>query len=170
MLLHIRVSAGKRQLNFSVTRHLTDVTNGHVLAREMNAVPISPLCPLIYITAFQSSQMFCNETNTARHLTRFNYILGDKSPQETDNHPYLRVHITKGLTRNKHIHQIIATANHTLAFVRRNLYSAPTYYGRDRFESTASAGRRIPSASPIDLPLAISEDPLTSSAKGDGRG
>ena len=31
--------------------------------------------------------------------------------------------------------------------------------GRDRFESTASAGRRIPSASPIDLP--IPEDPLS---------
>ena len=41
--------------------------------------------------------------------------------------------------------------------------------GRDRFESTASAGRRIHSASPIDLPLAIPEDPLPSSAKGGGR-
>ena len=37
-----------------------------------------------------------------------------------------------------------------------------------RFESTASAGRRIPSASPIDLPLSIPEDPLPSSAKGGG--
>ena len=43
------------------------------------------------------------------------------------------------------------------------------YIGRDRFESTTSAGRRIHSASPIDLPLAIPEDPLPSSAKGGGR-
>ena len=50
-------------------------------------------------------------------------ILGDKSLQETDNHPYLGVHITKDLTWNKHIHQITATANRTLAFVRRNIYS-----------------------------------------------
>ena len=32
--------------------------------------------------------------------------------------------------------------------------------GRDRFESTASAERRIHSVSPIDLPLPIPEDPL----------
>ena len=41
--------------------------------------------------------------------------------------------------------------------------------GRDRFESTASAGRRMPPASPIDLPVPIPEDPLPSSAKGGGR-
>ena len=41
--------------------------------------------------------------------------------------------------------------------------------GRDRFESTASAGRRISSANPIDLPLPIPEDPLPSSAKRGGR-
>ena len=41
--------------------------------------------------------------------------------------------------------------------------------GRDRFESTASAGRRMPHASPIDLPGPIPEDPLPSSAKGGGR-
>ena len=41
--------------------------------------------------------------------------------------------------------------------------------GRDGFESTASAGRRIPPVSPIDLPLPIPEDPLSSTAKGGGR-
>ena len=63
----------------------------------------------------------------ARHLTRFNYILGDTLLQETDNHPYRGVHITKDLTWNKHIHHITATANRTLAFVRRNLYSCPQH-------------------------------------------
>ena len=45
------------------------------------------------------------------------------------------------------------------------------HLGRDRFESTASAGRRMPPASPIDLPvgLPIPEDPLPSSAKGGGK-
>ena len=60
----------------------------------------------------------------ARHMARFNYILGDKSLQETDNHPY---YITKDLTWNKHIHQSTATANCTLAFVRRNIYSCPQH-------------------------------------------
>ena len=46
----------------------------------------------------------------------------------------------------------------------------PAHLGRDRFESTASAGRRIPSASPIYLPLPIPEDPIPSFAKGGGRG
>ena len=40
---------------------------------------------------------------------------------------------------------------------------------RNRFDSTVSVGRRIPSASQIDLSLAIPEDPLPSSTKGGGR-
>ena len=43
------------------------------------------------------------------------------------------------------------------------------YLGRDRFESTASTGRRISPVIPIDLPQPIPEDPLPSSAKGGGR-
>ena len=49
--------------------------------------------------------------------------------------------------------------------VRTLRHFGPTH----RFESAVSAGRKIPSASPIDLPLSIPEDPLPSSAKG-GRG
>ena len=60
-------------------------------------------------------------------MTRFNYTLGDKSLQETDNHPYLGVHITKDLTWNKHIHQITSTTIRTIAFARRNLYSCPQH-------------------------------------------
>ena len=43
------------------------------------------------------------------------------------------------------------------------------HIGRDRFDPTASAGRRIPSASPIDLPEPIPEDPLPSSTPLRGR-
>ena len=53
-----------------------------------------------------------------------------------------------------------------------NALYVPSYkqdIGRDRFESTASAGRRMLHASPIDLPGPIPEDPLPSSAKGGGR-
>ena len=64
---------------------------------------------------FQSKKYVVMRLTHARHLTRFNYILGDKPRQETDNHPYLGVHITKDLTWIKHIHQITASSNRTHA-------------------------------------------------------
>ena len=93
----------------------------------------SPLSRLKFTDEYDSQmhfnplKCFVMRLTHARHTTRFNYILGDKSLQETDNHPYLGVDITKDLTRNKHIHQITATANRTLACVRRNLYSCPQH-------------------------------------------
>ena len=82
---------------------------------------------------FNPKKCFVMRLTHARHMTRFNYILGDKSLQETDNHPYLGVHITNDLTWNKHIHQITATANRTLAFVRRNLYSCPQHIKKSAY-------------------------------------
>ena len=79
---------------------------------------------------FNRQQYFLMRLTYGRHLTRFNYILGDKTLQETDSHPYLGVHTTKDLTMNKHIHQITATANRgpTIAFVRSsNLYPCPQH-------------------------------------------
>ena len=82
----------------------------------------------------RTPKCFVMRLTHAGHLTRFNYILGDKLLQETDNHPYdLGVHITKDLTWNKHIHQITATANRTLAFVRRNLYSCPKHIKKSAY-------------------------------------
>ena len=40
---------------------------------------------------FNPQKCFVMRLTHARHLTRFNYILGDNSLQETDNHPYLGV-------------------------------------------------------------------------------
>ena len=82
---------------------------------------------------FNPKKCFVMRLTHARHMTRFNYILGEKSLQETDNHPYLGVHITNDLTWNKHIHQITATANRTLAFVRRNLYSCPQHIKKSAY-------------------------------------
>ena len=53
----------------------------------------------------------------ARNVKQFNYTLGNTTLQETDNHSYLNW--------NKHIHHITASANRTLAFIRRNLHSCP---------------------------------------------
>ena len=82
---------------------------------------------------FNPKKCFVMRLTHARHMTRFNYILGEKSLPETDNHPYLGVHITNDLTWNKHIHQITATANRTLAFVRRNLYSCPQHIKKSAY-------------------------------------
>ena len=82
---------------------------------------------------FNPQIFFVIRLTHARHLTRFNYILGDTSLQETDNLPYLGVHITKDLTWNKHIHQITAAANRTHAFVRRNLYSCPQHIKKSAY-------------------------------------
>ena len=60
----------------------------------------------------------------------------------------------------------IARLRTPTACIRYRLY---IFLGRDRFDSTASAGRRIPSASPIDLPEPIPEDPLPSSTPLRGR-
>ena len=70
---------------------------------------------------FNPQKCFVMRRTHAKHMTRFNDTLGDKSLQETDNHPYL------DLTWTKHIHQITATANRTLAFVRRKIYSCPQH-------------------------------------------
>ena len=63
---------------------------------------------------------FVMELTHTRHIARFNYRLGYNSLQEINSHPYLGDNITKYLTWTKHIDQITATANRTLAFVRRN--------------------------------------------------
>ena len=82
---------------------------------------------------FNPQTCFVMRLTHARHLARFNYILGDTSLQETDKHPYLGVHITKDLTWNKNIHQITVAANRTLAFVRRNLYSCPQHIKKSAY-------------------------------------
>ena len=74
---------------------------------------------------FNTQKCFVMRITHARHVKHYNYTLGDSTLQETDSHPYLGVCITKDLTWNKHIHQITASANRTLAFVRRNLHSCP---------------------------------------------
>ena len=74
---------------------------------------------------FNTQKCFVMRITQARHIKHYNYMLGDSTLQETDSHPYLGVCITKDLTWNKHIHQITASANRTLAFVRRNLHSCP---------------------------------------------
>ena len=57
------------------------------------------------------------------NVKQFNHTLGNTTLQETESHSYLGVYIIKDLNWNNHIHKITASANRTLAFIRRNLHS-----------------------------------------------
>ena len=51
-----------------------------------------------------------------------NYKLG-QTTLETTSYPYVGVDITNSLTWNQHINCITASANRSLGFLKRNLYS-----------------------------------------------
>ncbi|KAK2144664.1 hypothetical protein NP493_4153g00000 [Ridgeia piscesae] len=74
---------------------------------------------------FNPDKCFVMRLTHARNIKQFNYTLGNTKLQETDSHSYLGMCITKDLNWNKHIPQITASANRTLAFIRRNLHSCP---------------------------------------------
>ena len=74
---------------------------------------------------FNPDKCFVMRLTHARNIKQFDYTLGNTTLQETDSHSYLGICITKDLNWNKHIHQITASANRTLAFIRRNLHSRP---------------------------------------------
>ena len=74
---------------------------------------------------FNPDKCFVMRLTHARNIKQFDYTLGNTTLQETDSHSYLGICITKDLNWNKHIHQITASANRTLAFIRRNLHSCP---------------------------------------------
>ena len=74
---------------------------------------------------FNPDKCFVMRLTHARNIKPFNYTLGNTTLQETDSHSYLGIRITKDLNWNKHIHQITASANRTLTFIRRNLHSCP---------------------------------------------
>ena len=53
----------------------------------------------------------------------FNYKLGECILESTNSHPYLGVCITNNLSWSTHINNITSSANRSLGFIRRNLYS-----------------------------------------------
>ena len=72
---------------------------------------------------FNPQKCFVMRLTHKRNPVYFDYKLGESILQETDNHSYLGVTITNNLTWNNHINQISASANRSLGFIRRNLYS-----------------------------------------------
>ncbi|KAJ8019460.1 hypothetical protein HOLleu_41071 [Holothuria leucospilota] len=61
----------------------------------------------------------------SRNPKLFNYSLDKDILESTASHTYLGVDISNNLTWNRHINHITSSANTSLAFIRRNLYSCP---------------------------------------------
>ena len=75
---------------------------------------------------FNPQKCFVMRLTHARDMTRFNYILADKSLQETDNHPYLGVHIKYEGPHMEQTHPPNYCHSQPYSCIR-NLYSCPQH-------------------------------------------
>ncbi|KAJ8029679.1 hypothetical protein HOLleu_29131 [Holothuria leucospilota] len=74
---------------------------------------------------FNTKKCFCMRITHSRNPKLFNYTLDKDILVSTAPHTYLGVDISNNLTWNRHINHITSSANRSLAFIRRNLYSCP---------------------------------------------
>ena len=74
---------------------------------------------------FNTKKCFSMRITHSRNPKFFNYTLDNDVLESTDCHTYLGVDISNTLTWNRHINRITSSANRSLAFIKRNLYSCP---------------------------------------------
>ena len=72
---------------------------------------------------FNAKKCFTMRITHNRNPKIFNYKLGECILETTNSHPYLSVCITSNLSWSTHINNITSSANRSLGFIRRNLYS-----------------------------------------------
>lgn len=72
---------------------------------------------------FNPKKCFVMKITHSRSPKLYEYTLGQHTLEETSCHAYLGVDITNNLTWNKHINRISSSANRSLGFIKRNLYS-----------------------------------------------
>ena len=78
-------------------REIKTEIDSQELQKDLNALMIREYDWQMY---FNPQKKLMRLTH-ARHITRLQCILGDKSCRGTDNNPYLGVHITKYITRKQ---------------------------------------------------------------------
>ncbi|KAJ8038699.1 hypothetical protein HOLleu_16195 [Holothuria leucospilota] len=74
---------------------------------------------------FNTKKCFSMRITHSRNPKLFNYTLDKDILESTASHTYLGDDISNNLTWNRHINHITSSANRSLAFIRRNLYSCP---------------------------------------------
>jgi hypothetical protein len=84
---------------------------------------------------FNPDKCFVMRLTHKRAPKYFEYTLGNSILQTTASHPYLGVTITQNLTWNKHVDNITSSANRTLGFIRRNLYSCPQHVKESAYKT-----------------------------------
>ena len=72
---------------------------------------------------FNIKKCFVMRITHIRKPKLYEYKLGSHTLEETSCHAYLGVDITNNLNWNKHISRIPSSANRSLGFIKRNLYS-----------------------------------------------
>ncbi|KAJ8044189.1 hypothetical protein HOLleu_11578 [Holothuria leucospilota] len=74
---------------------------------------------------FNTKKCFSMRITHSRNPKLFNYTLDKDILESTASHTYLGVDISNNLTWNRHTNHITSSANRSLVFIRRNLYSCP---------------------------------------------
>ena len=72
---------------------------------------------------FNVKKCFIMRITHTRNPKIFAYKLGNHLLQETTSHPYLGITISNNLSWSTHINNITSSANRSLGFIKRNLYS-----------------------------------------------
>ena len=73
--------------------------------------------------SFNVKKCFIMRITYVRNPKIFDYKLGECILEETNSHPYLGVNITNNLSWSTHISNITSSANRSLGFIKRYLYS-----------------------------------------------
>jgi len=84
---------------------------------------------------FNIAKCFVIRITHKREPNNFEYTLGNSILQSTDSSLYLGVTLTHKQTWNKHIDNITSSANRTLGFIRRNLYSCPQHIKESAYKT-----------------------------------
>ena len=76
---------------------------------------------------FNAKKCFVMRITHKRNPMTRDYILGQSTLEVTDCHSYLGVELSNNLSWNKHVNKITSSANRSLGFIRRNLFSCPQH-------------------------------------------
>ena len=72
---------------------------------------------------FNAQKCYVLGVTHSRSPHNFKYTLNNSELADMQEYPYLGVTITSNLTWNSHVNKVVAKANRTLGFIKRNLYS-----------------------------------------------